>query len=275
HRRKDSCELYAPNARVLVVDDNELNLKVARSLLGLFGIEPQLAHSGYEAIELIKQDRYTIVLLDHMMPELDGIETLKILRSDRLLPEDTVVIALSANAISGAKESYLKAGFDDYLSKPIDLHALEHTLIKYLPKEYILKRTDPDVQNTPAAGSTPFLERLPEGIGTADGLRYCMNDIGFYMEMLGEYASAAGEKAAKLTELLESGNTEDYRILVHSLKSNSKTLGAADIASQAESLEAAAARGDTEFLKANNTRLCGDLRRIAEEITGALEANDS
>ncbi len=121
-----------PDAEVLVTDDNEMNLKVAKNLLKLFGVSPDLAASGEKTIEMMRKKHYDIVFLDHMMPKMDGIETLKRLKDESLVSEDTVVVALTANAVNGAKEKYLSAGFDDYLSKPIETDALEEKLARYL-----------------------------------------------------------------------------------------------------------------------------------------------
>lgn len=138
-RQSESNEtfLYVPDAKILVVDDNSINLKVARGLMKRNGITPDLANSGYEAIECIKKNKYDIVFLDHMMPKLDGIETLQQMTEEKLIPEETVVIVLTANAIVGAKDEYLKAGFDDYLAKPIDAAQMEKVIAKYLPESKI------------------------------------------------------------------------------------------------------------------------------------------
>ena len=125
------------DAKVLLVDDYEMNLKVGRNLLNIYGIKPDLVNSGKDAIEAMKRKRYDIVFLDHMMPQMDGIETLKHLKNNNLIKEGTVMIALTANAVVGARESYLEAGFDDYLSKPIELKALGEMLIKHLPEELV------------------------------------------------------------------------------------------------------------------------------------------
>ena len=133
HKDKDDV-IHASNARILVVDDNDMNLKVARNLLKLCGIRPMEASSGEETINRMREDTYDIVFLDHMMPGMDGIETLHRLRKEGLLPEHTVVIALTANAVVGAREAYLKEGFTDYLSKPIEIRHLVEKLMAYLPE---------------------------------------------------------------------------------------------------------------------------------------------
>ncbi len=127
--------LKAPHARVMVVDDNEMNLKVMRGLLKVNEIVPDLVDSGAKCLELVRQKKYDIIFLDHMMPAPDGLETLRILRAEHLIDESTAVIALTANAISGAREQYLAASFSDYLPKPIITAALEAILEKYLLKD--------------------------------------------------------------------------------------------------------------------------------------------
>ena len=131
--------IYAPEAKVLVVDDNTMNLKVAQALLKLCGIKAELADSGFKAIEMIKKNHYDLIFMDHMMPRMDGIETFEKCRDAGAIDETTKVIALTANAVIGARETYLEAGFDDYLSKPIETEELNQKLAMFLPQEIIVK----------------------------------------------------------------------------------------------------------------------------------------
>ena len=137
-QEKSTVHLYAPEARVLVVDDNDMNRKVAKSLMKLYGIVPDLADSGEEAIRMISEKFYHIVFLDHMMPKMDGIETLHRLKEEGKVKEGMTVIALTANAVVGAKDRYMKEGFDDYLSKPIETDRLEEKLSRHLPEEMVI-----------------------------------------------------------------------------------------------------------------------------------------
>ena len=132
--KKSEEKLSLPNARTLVVDDNKMNLKVAGKLLSLFGIKADMVSSGKEALEVLSEKQYDILFLDHMMPEMDGIEVLHEIKARSLVSEETAIIALTANAISGVREMYLSEGFDDYLSKPIEPAELESILRKYLVK---------------------------------------------------------------------------------------------------------------------------------------------
>ena len=139
-------ELYrvaAPKARILVVDDNEINLKVFVSLLGDTKMQIDTADSGDAGIALFKRNFYDVIFLDHMMPDKDGIETIKEMKECNDTPnQKTPVICLTANAISGMRETYINAGFDDYLTKPIDTNKLESMLLTYLPQDLVTSAED-------------------------------------------------------------------------------------------------------------------------------------
>ncbi|MCD7726340.1 MAG: ATP-binding protein [Clostridiales bacterium] len=128
----------APEARMLIVDDNRVNLAVAKGLVKNTMIQMDTAESGMEALEKVRTNRYHIILLDHMMPEMNGLETIKLMREqEENMSRDAAVIALTANAISGSREMYMAAGFNDYLSKPIDVIKYTEIIRKYLPQELI------------------------------------------------------------------------------------------------------------------------------------------
>ena len=163
--------LYAPKAKILVADDNESNLKVAKNFLKLMGIVPDLVSGGFEVIEKIRQKQYHLVLLDHMMPQIDGAETLKKLREENLIGS-TVMIAFTANIVAGAKEEYLREGFDGVLSKPIELEKLQSLLQKYLPKDITENKKEPSSKEASSAEATSseatsvedeILEFAPQG----------------------------------------------------------------------------------------------------------------
>ncbi|WP_051204901.1 response regulator [Butyrivibrio sp. VCD2006] len=157
--------LVADHADILVVDDNDMNLAVIEGLLKRNRISPDFATSGAQCIEEVRKKHYDIVLLDHMMPEMDGIETLEQLRKNNILRKDTTVIALTANAVVGAREEYLAAGFNDYLSKPVDPNALEKMLGKYLPDykiSYEEAKAEPKKE-------TKTMAKAPEPVHTAIG----------------------------------------------------------------------------------------------------------
>ncbi len=249
---------HAPDARVLVVDDNQMNLKVAKNLLKLNGIEADLALSGYEAIDMAGKKKYDLIFLDHMMPRMDGIETLNKMRSEGVTDESTKVIALTANAVVGSRELYMEAGFDDYLTKPIDVEQLDRMLARHLPermregsrsaKEIPVWESDKDTGKVMPC-TDEMLQKLEEaGISTKTGLAYCANDREIYAEVLEEYAKDHGEKSRLLAQYYEEQSWDEYRIIIHSLKSSSKTIGGEKASALAKELEDASGKKDTEFI---------------------------
>ena len=257
---KDMLLPHADKAKVLVVDDNEMNLKVAKNLLGLFGINAELANSGQVALYRCKRDHFHLILLDHMMPKMDGKETLERMKKEKLIDENTKVIALTANAIQGAEEDYLKSGFDGYISKPIEMTTLEKALKKYLPDE-VLKddyATEEVIEFTPASSASKpekpaavsFNDYLKEkGFETDKALTFCAGDAEFYKEILSDYVSSFEEKKGELDRSFKAGDWHDFEIKIHALKGVSKTIGATALSEQAYRLEKAAAKKDADFIK--------------------------
>ena len=261
----EEVHLHAPDARVLVTDDNAMNLKVAENFMKIFGIKPVTCSSGKETIELMKKDKFDIVFLDHMMPQMDGIETLKVLKDEDLLNGATV-IALTANAVVGAEGQYLSAGFDGYLSKPITIQELEKTLRKYLPQGSVEDRAQDAEEEKPASVSLDKVRSL--GLNVDAGLMYTCSDEDFYLELLTDYARSADDKCSELSSYLEKGDLKNYEILVHSLKSASKTIGADELSDRAKALEEASRDQNTDFVNANHEAFVTGFRELAAKILG-------
>ncbi|SEL21744.1 Signal transduction histidine kinase [Butyrivibrio sp. ob235] len=280
--------ISAPGARVLVVDDNNLNLMVAKSLLKLCNIFPDAVASGREAINLMGKKSYDIVFLDHMMPGMDGIETLHELEECSLIPTGTKMIVLTANAVVGAKENYLREGFDDYLSKPIELKNLVEQLKKYLPKtayehvretEAVTVNTEKNKQpEKPEYKPIVFdddapvydIERLKEaGMDTETGLAYCAGDPDTFFEVLSVFTSDYESKSSNFKSYYESENWHDYDILIHALKGNLRAIGMQELAEKAFALEKAAKEGDADYIKANHEAMMEEYRKINEVICEA------
>ena len=261
--------LYAPKAKVLVTDDNGMNLKVATNFLKIFGITPVTCSSGKETIELLKTDKFDIVFLDHMMPLMDGIETLKILKEDHLV-DDTVVIALTANAVVGAEEQYLNAGFDGYLSKPIIIKDVEKTLRTFLPANVIesgsSEHVEPVNPSKPAPVSVDKARSL--GLNVEAAIEYSCGEEDLYIELLTDYARNAEDKCDTLASYIENNSLANYRILIHSLKSSSKMIGADELSSLAKDLEDASARNDEEYVKSHHDNFAKKFKELAGKILG-------
>ncbi|MCR5118925.1 MAG: response regulator [Lachnospiraceae bacterium] len=284
--------ICAPDANILVVDDNKMNLKVIRSLMKRNRIQPDQASSGPEGIELMKKKVYDIVFLDHMMPKMDGIETLQKLKEEKLIPENTVMIALTANAVVGAREKYLEAGFDDYLSKPIEVEALEEKLAAYIPKDKVFYASDKnseekketektaadepevlefgsDTEEKENVSDDGLMERLKAaGADTKKGLSYCGGDEAFYLEILMDYSGDFAEKSAELSSYYKKEDWKAYKILIHALKTSSGTAGFTKLAEAAKELENAAAEGNADYIRANHESFIEMYGKMKKNIDG-------
>lgn len=178
--------LLAPEAKILVVDDVDMNLKVFCGLLKQTQIQIDTVSSGYKALEMVCTKKYHIIFLDHMMPQMDGLETFKAMKElkDNQNTE-TPVIMLTANAIVGVREKYVQEGFSDYLSKPVQRMQLQNTIRKYLPKEYILdSEEDIEKKENHNVTTSPDLFTVFDFLDTKIGLMYCGDSEDFYLEML-------------------------------------------------------------------------------------------
>lgn len=240
----------APRANVLVVDDNSMNLTVFKSLLKRTGMNITTADSGKRCLELVKKEPYHIIFMDHMMPEMDGIETLHEIRKLSDFPnEDTPVIVLTANALSGAREGYLKEGFADFLTKPIDGDLLELTVRKYLP-EALVREVEADEGKTDNDGDADYESYMQYGISIENGLSLAKNDKEMYLELLEMFIRDVG-KQEEMHKFISEGNMSDYAILVHGLKGNARTLGADKLADMAFEHEKQSKAGNAEYVTAN------------------------
>jgi signal transduction histidine kinase/CheY-like chemotaxis protein/GGDEF domain-containing protein len=248
-RKKYKEKFTAPDALVLVVDDTPMNHVVIRELLKYTKIRMESARSGEECLEKQHNKKYDIILLDYRMPGLDGIETLAEMKKDTDSPnKDTPVIVLTANAISGARENFLREGFDDYLSKPIESDHLEKTLIKFLPKNKVILGEDtggerPSEESKAQEQYPEWLQKL-EKIDVGEGLRNC-GSVDSYLSIIKVFYESADMTEDNITTAYREGNIKDYTSYVHSLKSTSRTIGAKELSKLAERMEAAGNAGDT------------------------------
>lgn len=264
---------YCMGVRALAVDDEEMNLVVAKGVLGSYGIEVDTCLSGKEAVELCAAKPYDIIFLDHMMPGMDGVEAL---RRIRLLHggiyQELPVIALTANTISGAREMFRNEGFSEFIPKPIERATLERVLRRVLPKEFIRYGEEPVAEDlVPEVSEQPFnpFDVLSEvGINSKLGLDYCCGDETFYLEMLRMYYDQSIEKREELISLYEAENWEDYAVKVHALKSTSLTIGAEYLSERAKALEQAGKKGDIDYIRKNHAELLRMHEEVCESIAG-------
>ena len=270
---------HAPKARILVVDDTEVNLTVIESLLKKTRINIDTAMSGKDAISFSDKNAYDIIFIDHMMPDMDGIETLHHIRKSGM-SKDAPAVALTANAVYGAKEMYLEAGFTGYLSKPVEGEKLERMIFELLPKDKIsdgedavLKEEAASSVETASEHFVRLLEQIPE-LDFSAGLLNLGSEEG-YKSVLSVFHLTAKEKANEIESFYKNGDTENYVIKVHALKSSARIIGATDLSKLAAALEDAGRRGDTAYLKLYTEELLFLYRTLDEKLTCLERANEN
>jgi CheY-like chemotaxis protein len=252
---------------VLVVDDINANLVVTEGLLSLYRCHVDTSTSGADAIAKVQREQYDLVFMDHMMPEMDGIETV---RNIRALEDDYYrrlpIIALTANAITGMREMFLSNGFNDYLSKPIELNRLDDVLAAWIPKEKQVQETSLDeIKSQQDFFSKGF---SIEGVNIQAGINRYPEKT--YLEVLRAYYI---HTPALLEKLRHPKNEEEYIITVHGLKGSTYGICADAIAKMAENLEYAARGGDFQFIRENNDsfiELVENLLKSLEELLTAV-----
>ena len=244
HRRKQeerNTTFTAPGAKILLVDDNKVNLKVAEGLLRPYKMKIEMADSGRQAIDMVQNQAYDLIFMDHMMPQMDGVEATEIIRAlddehCRTMP----IVALSANAVRGARELFLEAGMNDFVPKPIEMRVMDRVLRKWLPKDKVISNRDMDEETDKeetVGVEASALSWQMEGIDVSVGMKYSGNDEDLYREVLSDYMDTIEEKANVIEKAVEEGDLETYTIEVHSLKSTSKSIGAMELSELAKDLE--------------------------------------
>ena len=265
----------APEATILIVDDNEMNRKVAKALLKDTLVQVTLCESGQSCLNLLKEQMFDLILLDHMMPVMDGIETLKHIKEmENLDCRSIPVIALTANAISGVRSMYLEAGFDDYLSKPIIGSDLEALLCKYVPQEKIqlMSGTEDTPEEKPAASEEEAnSDELKSLLNVESGLAYSGDSEEIYAEFLAMFRDMQKEKAASLQEIYDAKDAERYAILIHAIKSNAFSIGGDTLGELAKELEAEAKAKNWEFVEQHHEEALDLFEKTAEEVTAWLK----
>jgi signal transduction histidine kinase/CheY-like chemotaxis protein/HPt (histidine-containing phosphotransfer) domain-containing protein len=253
------------NARLLVVDDIAVNLKVAEGLLSPYNAKIDTCLSGTEAINLVKQNKYDLILMDHMMPEMDGIEATAIIRSwekdqkekscELLLerPKGVPIIALTANAVVGMKEMFIKNGFNDFISKPIDVSKLDEILNRWIPKEKKAvndeeAKTSKEQDKLPQKDTDSLLPAISK-VDTVKGIAMLRGKLDLYKKVLSMFCVDADERLAQLQKMPDTDTLQPFIIHVHSLKSVSASIGAQEISSYAAELETAGKAANMTFIR--------------------------
>ncbi len=277
--RTDYVPLFvAPEARAMVVDDNEMNLMVIQGLLERTKIRLSLVNSGKKCLEEMQNGDYDIVLLDHMMPEMDGIETLHEIRKTH---PDIPAVILTANIATNGEDYYKNEGFQGYLAKPVDGGKLEEVLKSFLPAEKVREWTpgedeQPEAEEHGEASEQElFLEKLStaEGIDISAGIRFCGSRDAF-IKAVGNFRDALEERAGEIETAYVEEDWELYTIKVHALKSSARIIGAAELSEKAGALEEAGINGDIDAIRKDTGEMMSLYRNYLEKIPGADAEGD-
>ena len=248
---------HAPDAKLLIVDDVEMNLIVAQNLLRRIKVGIDMAESGRRAVELAKENQYDIILLDSMMPEMNGEETMHVIRTECPLNEETPIIVLTAHAVKGAREEYLRLGYTNYLSKPLDGMKLEAMIESYLPNEKIIPVEEDEAAEEERAAESrrddakaSLISKIGsiEGINAQKGIETSGGEDA-YGVICRNFYDTAGKRIEMIREAYEKEDYENYTIQVHALKSSARLIGAYELSEEALALETAGREGDIELIK--------------------------
>ncbi len=266
-RRGKGESFTAPAARVLVVDDTPMNLTVVRGLLKQTKIQVDTAVSGYECLEMSGKKAYDMIFLDHRMPGMDGMETLQALRAQPDRPNaGAPIIALTANAVAGAREEYLAAGFDDYLTKPIDSQQLEACLLKFLPAAKVERGQQAAVpEEVGGEDILPgWLKDVP-GLEPEAGIKHC-GSAAAYLTALTVFAESLPGMAEEIERFFAAADCQNYTTKVHALKSTAKVAGLGELSERARRLENAGNNGYINEIKADTPVMLDLCRDYAQRL---------
>ena len=264
----------APDATILVVDDTVMNLTVVKGLLKQTKIKIETALNGPECLKMVVHKKYDIIFLDHRMPGMDGIETLQEMKkmTDNL-NKDTPVISLTANAISGAREQYIAAGFQDYLTKPINSAQLENLIVKYLPPDKIKSADNSAQAEDVEEVAIPQWLKDVDSLNTKEGVEHC-GSVEAYLDALEVFANAINTAADEIEKYYNNGDWKNYTTKVHALKSSSKVIGADELSEKARRLEDAGNSGYIDEIKQDNEPLLKLYRSYADKLKPLIQVEE-
>ena len=290
-QRSFSARFIAPKAKILIVDDNATNLKVAAGLMKPYNMKIITASSGPEAIEAVRTKDINIIFMDHMMPEMDGVEATKIIRGMQgRYYQEVPIIALTANAVNGAREMFLANGFNNFLPKPIETVMLDRMLRAYLPQDYLITtssiiRNETSKETLPVKENTEGKATKTSGSGLVDyvrGLAYAGDDEETYLEVLDVYVSSSAKYKEELETFFEEKNWEKYTIKIHALKSSSFSVGAENLSGQAKEMELAGKSGQYDVIINHHaktmelyTQVVADIEKYLQEKGHRTEQEES
>ena len=241
-------QFFAPEAKILLVDDNDMNLKVAKGLLAPLKMCIDVAKNGKEAIQKVLANQYHIVFMDHMMPVMDGVEATKTIRKlQGNAYKELPIVALSANATSEAREMFLKEQMSDFVAKPIRMKEITECLLRWLPEE-IVQYDKTDALSKEAKAQSDDGLPVINGLNVAEGIKNCGSKELFY-DLLNDFYKLIDIKSEKVEKCLMEDLIRDYTIEVHALKSMARMIGALELSEQFYQMEMLGNAGETELIQ--------------------------
>jgi|GEM_PF-657576 len=262
---------FVSTASVLIVDDNDMNLQVTYGILKKYSIEADLADSGYMAIEMVQKKEYDIVFMDHMMPGMDGVEAMHAIRNLGGRYEDMCIVILTANAISGVKEEMIREGFDDFLSKPINILSLEKVLVTYIPSEKINFIKTASSKAEIDWDRFYDLQDMLKYFDMRVGVENCVGSLDDYVEILEMLKESGKSRIERLRGFIQNGDYKNYIIDVHALKSTAANVGAMELSEMARKQEMAGKAGDFEYIDRHCEELFEYYLVIVFEVKKAVD----
>ena len=284
--KKYTQSFQAPNAKVLVVDDADVNLLVFANLLKKTKIKIDTASSGVEMLQMVRMNHYNMIFLDHRMPGMDGIEAFHNMKKmTDGLNFNTPVVALTANAVLGARQLYIDEGFNDYISKPVDTVRLEQILLEYLPPDLIIKGNDipeeepvtAEIVNTESEPEPVEEEASPyrniPGIDYDAAVTNCGTEETF-IQALEIFYNTLDKKADDIERFEREKDIKNYTVLVHALKSAARLVGALDLSEKAKYLEACGDKNDVHEIETKTPALLSQYRGYKPVLAEVFGKND-
>jgi signal transduction histidine kinase/CheY-like chemotaxis protein/HPt (histidine-containing phosphotransfer) domain-containing protein len=256
------------DVKVLVVDDEEMNLIVAKGILDGYGMDVTLVRGGMEALHECEKTRFDVIFMDHMMPDVDGVEAMKLIRKHYGTDDHTVIIAFTANAVSGVREMFMKEGFDEFIAKPIESSELERVLKKVLPStmwQYKAIEQEESYEYSYSNEGTGIAERFVV-LDAAEGIRLCRGNEGFFGEVLEEFMRDSEDVMAELQACYERKDWANYRVILNGLKLSARIIGAEELSREAQEIERAAAEKWEAYIIANHE----SIERRIEEVNADI-----
>ena len=267
---EDIAQFTAPDAKILLVDDFSANLKIAGGLMLPYNMRIELRKNGQEAVEAVQSTRYDLVFMDHKMPVMNGVEATRRIRALGGAFLTLPIIALTANAVAGAREMFLENGFDDFLSKPIDTVKLDRLLERWIPRAK--QKRSPAAKQ--AQDSAPAVCRgtgiAIDGIDTAKGIALTGGTRERFCEVLAVFYRDGKDMLQNIQESLSSHDLPLYAVYVHALKSASASIGADALSEQASALEKAGEQGDTAYIEKHSAQFLKEYEALLHNIHHVL-----